>query len=352
MELETPSQPVPRDSEPQLAAAARRRSAFGASLALFLLLWVAFYALQAGLPYLKNGSDVIFGVKLRWEQKEPIFPADPHITRVLIFGNSKILAGFMPALFDQMASADGRQISSFNSGFPGVNYYLPPLKAMCERGQAPDVLLLTLPWQVDPPRRNIFHLIPDDHAVIERLFPFRYWLRDFTDFALSAPSHGGFRESYREAQNDGKQVIADRGRYLITEQSRFPGGRLPDDFRLASDLPNRIDPRPVPAPGMETRELNGLIRQYHMRCFFLPYYLRAGEAAVPPEHDRGFASAIEGATPCRVLGADYFLYPNALFSDQTHVNTAGARVYTTALYRLVQSQLGGQLSKGRGDALQ
>jgi hypothetical protein len=103
---------------------------------------------------------------------------------------------------------------------------------------------------------------------------------------------------------------------------------------------------------METRELNGLIRQYHMRCFYLPYYLRDGEAAVPPEHDQGFAKAIEGATPCRVLGADYFLYPNAFFSDQTHVNTAGARVYTTALYRLVQNQLGGELGKGRGDALQ
>ena len=338
--------------EPELATQVGRPSAFGWSLALFLLLWVGFYALQLGLPYLKNGSDVIFGAKLRWEQTGPIFPSDPQVTRVLIFGNSKVLAGFLPSLFDRMAASDNLKVSSFNSGFPGSDLFLPPLKAMCERGQAPDVLLLTLPWKADPRPRDIFHLIPDDHAVIEWLFPFRYWLRDFTDFALSAPSHGGFRGYYREAENDEKQVIADRGRYLITEQSRFSGGRLPDDFHLASDLPNRIDPRPVPAHSTQIAELNGLIRQYHMRCFYLPYYLRIGEAAVPPGHDTGFSSIIEGATPCRVLGPDYFLYPNPLFSDQTHVNTAGARVYTAALYRLIQNQLGDQLSQRRGDALQ
>jgi len=358
--LETPSKTVPRVSEPELAKQARpsasRPSAFRWSLALFLVLWAAFYLLQWGLPYLKNGSDVIFAAKLRLEQKAPIFPSDPQVTRVLIFGNSKILAGFLPSLFDRMAATGGLHVSSFNSGFPGSDLFLPPLKAMCERGQAPDVLLLTLPWEADPRPRSLFHLIPDDEAVVEWLFPFRYWLRDAANFWLSASSHGGLRAYYREAQNDEKQVIADRGRYLITEQSRFPGGRLPDDFQLASDLPNRVDPRPVPTHSSQIGELNGLIRQYHMRCFYLPYYLRIGEAAVPPDHDNGFASIIEGATPCRVLGPDYFLYPNALFSDQTHLNTAGARVYTEALYRLVQNQLQNetkdQLSQRRGHALQ
>ena len=102
----------------------------------------------------------------------PVFPADPQVTRVLIFGNSKILAGFVPASFDQMAANRRLHVSSFNSGFPGSDFFLPPLKAMCERGQAPDVLLLTLPWSSDPPRRGIFHLIPDDHAVVDRSFLF------------------------------------------------------------------------------------------------------------------------------------------------------------------------------------
>jgi hypothetical protein len=348
LELETPPKSVPRVSDPELAAQVRRPSAFNLSLALFLLLWIGFYALERGLPYLKNGSDIVFDAKLRLERKAQIFPSDPHVTRVLIFGNSKILAGFLPGLFDRMAASDGLNVSSFNSGFPGTDLFLPPLKAMCERGQAPDVLLLTLPWKADPPPRDIFHVIPDDHAAAEELFPFRYWLRDFTEFALSASSHGGFRSYYREAQNDEKQVVADRGRYLITEQSRFPGGRLPEDFRLASDRPDKVDPRTAPAHGAEIGELNGLLRQYHMRCFYVPYYLRIGEAAAPAGHDDAFAKIVETATPCRVLGPDYFLYSNPLFSDQTHLNTAGARVYTEALYEVIKTQL----SQGRGHALQ
>jgi hypothetical protein len=37
-----------------------------------------------------------------------------------------------------------------------------------------------------------------------------------------------------------------------------------------------------------------------------------------------------------VLGPDYFLYPNRLFADQTHLNEAGARIYTEALFQLLK----------------
>ncbi len=43
---------------------------------------------------------------------------------------------------------------------------------------------------------------------------------------------------------------------------------------------------------------------------------------------------------------DYYLYPNKLFSDQTHLNGTGARVYTEALYHLVESKL--SLSQDNG----
>ena len=180
------------DAAKQEPPATRRTpSALGWTILFFAIFWAVFYGLSRGLPYLKNGSDIVFGAKLQWEQKGQVFPSDPAVTRVLIFGNSKILAGFVPAWFDQMSLADHRNVSSFNSGFPGSDLFLPPLAAMCARGQAPNVLLLTLPWNPDPPRRGIFHFIPDDHAVIEALFPFRNFLRDLTAFLLAAPSHGG-----------------------------------------------------------------------------------------------------------------------------------------------------------------
>jgi hypothetical protein len=318
------------------------------TLSLFVVLWVGFFSLYRSFPYIKNGADVVFQAKLRLESHGPIFPPDHQVLRVLIFGNSKILAGFMPSFFDELAAADNLKVSSFNSGFPGSDLVLPPLKAMCERGQAPNVLLLTLPWRADPPKRSIFRFIPDDHAVIEQLFPFRSLARDFASFFLHAPSQGGLRSYYREAEKDERMAIIQRGYYLISEQSYFPGGRLPDNFHLESDQPNSIPARGAIPRSAALAELNQLITQYHIRCYYVPYYLRIGEAAAPPSYNQQFAAFLEQASSCQLLGPDYYLYPNKLFSDQTHLNDAGARAYTEALFRLLESRL----SSGQRHALQ
>jgi hypothetical protein len=307
-------------------------------LSLFVILWLVFFILYRRFPYVRNGSDVVFSAKLRWEASGPIFPPDTDVLRVLIFGNSKILAGFVPSLFDQLAAAGNIKVSSFNSGFPGSDLLLPPLQAMCERGQAPNVLLLTLPWTGDPPRRNIFHFLPDDHDIVQWMFPFRNLARDFSSFLLRAPSRGGLAAYYRETEQDERISIAQRGYYLITEQSNFPGGRLPDDFRLASDQPDTIAARLAPARSSKITELNQLVRQYHIGCYYVPEYRRIGELAAAT-YDQQFATLVEHATSCKLLGPDYYLYPNRFFSDQTHLNRAGAEVYTQDLFRLVEDKL-------------
>jgi hypothetical protein len=307
---------------------AERSNAIGWTILFFAVAWAVLFGLWRGLPYLKNGSDVVFQV----------FPVNPAVTRVLIFGNSKILAGFIPAWFDQMSIADHLHVSSFNSGFPGSDLFLPPLQAMCARGQAPNVLLMTLPWSPDPRPRGLFHFIPDDHAVIDELFPFRNFLRDLTAFLLAAPSHGGVMNYYRESEENERQVIAERGYHLITEQSRFAGGRLPDDFHLDADQPQQRLPRTAPSSSAQIAQLNQLIRQYHIECYFVPFYLREGEAAPAEARDAHFAAQVEQATPCKLLGPDYYLYPNRLFADQTHLNQAGARVYTEALFQLLKDR--------------
>jgi hypothetical protein len=346
LEVETRNYPVP--AKPDQMTRTPWPSCLVWTLSIFVILWISFYLLWRRFPYLVNGSDLVFQAKLRLEERGPVFPADRQGTRVIIFGNSKVLAGFVPSVFDQMAAADKLKVSSFNSGFPGSDLVLPPLKAMCERGQAPDVLLLTLPWRPDPPRRNIFRFITDDHAAITELFPFRNLPRDFTSFLMMAPSHGGIANLYREAEHNEQEAIAQRGHYLIVQQSRFPGSRLPDDFHLESDRPNTISTRTAVREGSEITELNRLINQYHMNCYYVPYYLRIGEAAAPPSYEQQFASLVEQLTPCKLLGPGYYLYPNKFFSDQTHLNGEGARVYTEALFHLVESKL----SSGHQRALQ
>lgn len=338
MDVQTAPIPEAAQQEPL----AERSKALGWTILFFALTWAVLYGLWRGLPYLKNGSDVVFSAKLQWEHQGQVFPADPAVTRVLIFGNSKILAGFVPAIFDQMfdqmSAAGHLHVSSFNSGFPGSDLFLPPLQAMCARGQAPNVLLMTLPWSPDPRPRGIFHFIPDDHAVIDELFPFRNFLRDLTAFLLAAPSRGGVMSYYRESEENEREVIAERGYHLITEQSHFAGGRLPDDFHLASDQPMQRLPRNAPSSSAQIGQLNQLIRQYHIACYFVPFYLRDGEAAPAEATDAAFAVQVEQATPCKLLGPDYYLYPNRLFADQTHLNQAGARLYTEALFQLLKDR--------------
>jgi hypothetical protein len=311
-------------------------SAAGWTFFFFVASWLVLYGLFRGLPYLRNGSDVVFSAKLRFEETGQVFPADPHVTRVLIFGNSKILAGFLAARFDQLSTENHDRVSSFNSGFPGSDLLLPPLKTLCERGQAPNVLLLTLPWDPDPPPAGIFHFIPDDHAVIERLFPFRNFLRDLTAFLLNARSHGGIQRYYQESKDNEHAVIAERGYHLITEQSHFPGGRLPEDFRLDSDQPLERRPREAPPANSQSEQLKNLISRYRITCYYVPIYLRQGEAAPASPFNQAFAAQLERATSCRLLGPDYYLYPNRFFADQTHLNEDGARLYTEALFALLK----------------
>ena len=90
---------------------------------------------------------------------------------------------------------------------------------------------------------------------------------------------------YRESEENEREVIAERGYHLITEQSRFPGGRLPDDFHLESDQPMQRLPRVAPSQSAQIGQLNQLIRQYHIDCYYVPFYLRNGEAAPAAEYD-------------------------------------------------------------------
>lgn len=342
----------PEEAPPIVQAKGSARAvspATGWTIGLFVIFWLGFYALHTGLPYLTNGSDIIDQAKIHMEEHGQIFPADPAVTRVMIFGDSKVMAGFMPRQFDRMAAGRGWRVSSFNAGLPGTDVFLPQLKAIAGNGQAPDILLLTLPW-TDPPGEDAFHLVREDHRVIHALFPFRFWLRDATAFLMNAHRYGGIHAGYREAEHNQRLVQVDRGYYLIEEQSHFPSGRLPSQFRLPTDTPRKMKLRVAPPVDSQTRELSRLVTRYHMRCLYVPQYYRMGEFAAPHPINAAFAASIQQATPCHVVGPDYFLYPSGDFSDQTHVNGDGARLYTAAIFHLIEDKL--SLGKETLDALQ
>ena len=267
-----------------------------------------------------------------------IFPSDSQRRRILIFGNSKVLAGFVPTEFDTLESENGVKTFSFNSGYPAISTFIPELKRMVGVGQIPDVLLLTVPWRAAPPRSTLLHFAPDDHAIAETLFPFRHLPRDAFSFLLTAGRHGGVLRFYEESERNVDRMLKDQGYYFISEQSQFKGDRLPDNFHLASDNPAWIQGRSADVNSPELSELKAILTQHRIDCYFVPTYFRIGEFASAPRNE-GFAKQVESNSSCKVLGPDYLLFPNSYFSDQTHLNRIGASEYTKKLYELLAAKL-------------
>jgi hypothetical protein len=156
----------------------------------FLVLCAFFDGLQRAFPYLATGSEVVFQAKLRDEARGAVFPIKTSGTKVIVFGNSSILAGLVSKHFDELARADGLETYTYNSGFPGHVEFVPQLKAMVDTGNAPDVVLLTKAWQ---PKRSggIFKLPFADQELANTIFPFRNLIRDAASFAFTSRERGG-----------------------------------------------------------------------------------------------------------------------------------------------------------------
>jgi hypothetical protein len=312
----------------------------------FALIWVLFYAVWANFPYLSSGSEVAFRAKIQAERSGEIFRnPQPGQKKLLIFGSSKILAGFVSQQFDDAAAQNGFSIRCFNSGYPARDSFVPQLKMMTDSGTIPDVLLLTEAWS-KAPGPSLFQPIEDEHVVAETIFPFRYLIRDSLSFLSNARQHGGIANYYPLAQRNVEQMMKDGGYYFIAEQSHYEHDRLPDNFSEPTDNASHVASRVANAQWAQGVELRRMIAHYRMVCFYVPAYARQGAVAAAPRNNAAFQAAAE-AVGCQVMGADYFSYPNALFSDEIHLNKEGARVFTADLFTTMQAALKTSVSRSR-----
>jgi hypothetical protein len=309
-------------------------------LAGFAAIWLIFYGAFRTFPYLTSGAEVIYSSKLRQEMSGHIFPANSHTRRVMIFGDSRILAGFVPSLFDSLAAADGMSVSSYNSGYPGRSEFVSQLKQMARnKSNLPDVILLTTPWKSTVKGFDPFHPISDDYEIAGQIFPFRDLPRDTFTFFSASREHGGVRNYYQEARMEDAKMLQDRGYYFIHARNHFTNFGLPNDFHLDSDQPGQVAVRTADPSSSELSELNAIIREHHIQCYFVPYYEREGRFAAAQEVDHPFADFLQRYTSCKLLGPDYYRYPNHVFADSVHLNREGATLYTEAVYRLLANKI-------------
>lgn len=306
----------------------------------FLLLHLGFLVIDRRLPYLQSGADLVAAYKHDLSHRGTPF-GNTTALKVMAFGDSVTLAGFVPALFDSSMRANGGpEVLSFNFGLPADPRFVDDLEALAVRGQAPDVALLLCPWvSVAPPARTIFNFLPEDARIMRGFFPYRLLPRNLS-IAL-AEAHGrpsALWANYRRAAATFEQVRADRGYFFIARQSHFPNDELPTDFRAATDTPDHPDPRHVPG-GPILERLAALGERYHITFIFIPLYVREHKASAPDSLNLATVRLLASYPRFSVAGPDYWRYPNILFSDAVHANQRGAAVYTRALAVLLAPRL-------------
>jgi hypothetical protein len=321
----TSAEPHPQKSE----TPRRKFLRFFKFLLILGILWIVFWFLDRSFPGIKPGADQVLEAKESVVREKVLFPAGTT-TRVVVCGDSRMLAGFNPKVFDPLA---GEGVISWNLGLPGLNRYLDELSALVERGQAPTHVLLTLSWpaKVHP---SLYDSLRDDDALMNKVFPFRKLPRNAALFAILARSHGGLRTYYASAMATVDQLLDNRGYYFIEGQSHYADNRLPDDFRLDSDTPQKTNKRELDTSLAGFDRLQQLMKKGGFKVIFVPCYARKGQLA-PIEYDADEAKRL-AAFDITTVGPAYYLYENRYFSDPVHMNREGAELYTKQLWELLR----------------
>jgi hypothetical protein len=315
------------------AASGSQEATWQRSSGIFLVLlasvWLVLWAVDIAAPLIRPGATIISKAKFDRLVKDAMFqPQD--IKRFMLFGNSRTLSGFRPLELDD---AFGGGTRSYNLGLPGESRFLPILEAALEAGNVPTHVLLTISWDDAQTPSGILDSLRDDAAIADVLFPFRTFPRDAILFAYN--SRLRVFEAVRDAIGERDSMLNQRGWYFIKSQSHFAGDRLPEDYKLPTDQPNRFSAREIPEHSLARDRLERLAIRYQFQILLVPSFARIGEAASPSGHDQKRFADLSTFPRIRSVGPDYWTYPPSNFSDPVHLNPMGASTYTADLVKLL-----------------
>jgi hypothetical protein len=302
-------------------------------LSLLAALWLIFYVCSRKLSGIRPAQLIVYDAKVHDLSRSVQFTENIK-NRILIFGDSRILSGFIPELFDDSGSIT----RSFNFGLPATVHFLSVLEDIVKGGQIPTHVILTVGWSQDN-MDGSDNASPDDQKkLIDSLFPFRMLPRDLTLFLIRSRNRGGIIKYYRYGSQCVKNMLAERGYYFIEGQSMYPDHRLPEGFRLKKDRPDKVLLRRFNTGSRIFKRLKELHDQHGINFYIVPCYYRKGAYAEPSIQNSN-AEVFKKYKGFQVLGPEYYLFPNKYFSDPAHLNPEGAEVYTKKLRHLLADYL-------------
>ncbi len=156
------------------------------------------------LPGIRPGMTLVVEAKYRYVTSHAVFEKESPI-RLMIFGDSRVLSGFQPQLFDSLS---GGRVESFNMGLPGIRGYVPTLARVLRQSvNRPTHVLITKPWEPSPP--PWWMRLKDDEFINERVFPFKNLLRGLSAIMLiRGRTRGGFWNFYEEGLQNAGEILS------------------------------------------------------------------------------------------------------------------------------------------------
>jgi len=314
-----------------------RRLSF--TIALGIAFYIGLLTVHNMFPYIRAGSIIIGSEKQGFINREPIFPPNAK-RRLVIFGDSLALAGFIPAFFDELS---GGTIYSYNLAMPGSRKFIPLMERLIDKGQIPTDIFITYPWE-ELSKKNPLVFIDNDRQIIDTLVPFRHLIRNLSIFLYRSQEKGGIRKLYDENKQSAKEVLENRGYYFVAGQSFYENDQLPDDFSWTSDHSEKFVELRVAPKNILYKKLTQMLETHSINAYIVPVYYREGAAKPNPEPNVELIKAFDNNSNIQVLGSEYFSFPNRLFSDPHHLNRNGAKIYTTKLWELYSKHLQNSIS--------
>ena len=285
-------------------------------------------------PVRSPGADIVNESKVSALGGGDLYPEGASI-RIAVFGNSRILSGFVPARFDREV---GRGVASFNLSLAGNSFFLDELDRLANSGNPPTHVLLQSVWESQR-GETFLEAIKQDRAIINWAFPFRTLPRDLMLFAVLSRGQKGLMAYYRKSADTVHAIAENRGYFFIESQSHFRGHRLPDDYKLPTDTPFVVHPRPVTTSGRAFERIEQLSRKYNFQVLLIPDNFRRNAYADPPSANEVVDRPLAPFKRFHRIGPDYFLFENRYYADPVHLNPEGAQLYTERLARVFKGFL-------------
>jgi len=325
------------------------------TLLTVVVLVLNFVGVRAGNIY-KDGSALVCEKKRQLIQSGTI-PYYKDRQNVLFMGTSRIMAGIIPRYFDELSK---EKTFSYNLAFPAltINAGYFALKEYLLTNPPPQCIVLALEisrcrncstinyYAVQGMTRvdeiiSLFKYSNTKSVLLNYLFPFRmykFFVPKYLKDSISNPQYIKDLEKRNRAKL--AQMLNDRGYYYIEEQAVAEDGQLPDDFiklgRKVKGPKKPIEYNPYDDP--YTAMFFDLAAEHGIPVLMIQPVYRVNQYSQYEKMPPQFENVLKhyGNVTTAPEGWKIKFFENKYFSDPTHLNPEGARIFTEMIFKEYQ----------------